>query len=80
MKNIMSAKAMEELYVTYGLDEKTWEMLYNMSCHGLIDSQTWFKFYDTCHGYTYDETQTSIINHHGVTVYRMDEQGYMKRT
>ena len=45
MKNIISAKSMEEIYVTYG-----------------------------------DDTQTTIINQHGVTVYRMDEQGYMKRT
>lgn len=81
MKNIISAKSMEETYVTYGLDETTWNMFYNMSCHGLISQETWYKFYDQCHGYTYgDDSQTTIVNQHGVTVYRMDDQGYMKRT
>lgn len=79
--NIISAKRMEEIYVNYGLDEKTWEMFREMSFHGLINRSVWNKFFDTCHGYTYgDDTQTTIVNQHGVTVYRMDEQGYMRKT
>ena len=81
MKNIISAQSMEEIYVTYGLDEKTWEMFYNMTCHGLINNNVWNKFYDKCRGYTYgNDEQTTIVNQHGVTVYRMDDQGYMKKT
>lgn len=78
---MMTAKAMEEIYVTYGLDEKTWDMLYNMTCHGLISGTSWKKFYDKCHGYRFgNDEQTTIVNHHLVTVYRMDEQGYFKST
>ena len=81
MKNIISAKTMEEIYVTYGLDEDTWNMFCNMKYHGLINDSVWFEFYDKCHGYTYgDDSQTTIVNEHLVTVYRMDEQGFMKRT
>ena len=81
MTNIISAKKMEETYVTYGLDNETWEMFYRMRNHDLIDHETWNKFYDKCHGYTYgDEMNTTIVNQYGVVVYRMDEQGYFKKT
>lgn len=80
-KGMMTAKAMEEMYVTYGLDEKTWDMLYNMTCHGLITRTNWDKFYDKCHGYTFgNDEHTTIVNHHLVTVYRMDDHGFFKST
>lgn len=61
--SIMSAKAMEELYIRYELDEKTWDMLYNMASHNLIDHETWVKFSNKCKGYTFkDEEQTEVID------------------
>lgn len=82
MKNgMMTAKAMEEMYVTDGLDEKTWDMLYNMTCHGLITRSNWDKFCDNCRGYKFGNAEkTTIVNEHLVTVYRMDNDGFFKST
>ncbi|MBQ3178210.1 MAG: hypothetical protein IJB52_10350 [Clostridia bacterium] len=61
--SIMTAKAMEELYIRYDLDEKTWKMLYEMACHNLIDYETWAKFFNKCKGYTFkDDEQTAVID------------------
>lgn len=78
---MMTVKAMEEMYVTDGLDEKTWDMLYNMTCHGLITRTNWDEFCDKCKGYTFgNNEQTTIVNEHQVPVYRMDEDGFFKST
>ena len=62
-KSMMTAKAMEELYIHYELSDKTWEMLYEMVCHGLIDSETWTKFFNKCKGYTFaDDEETMVID------------------
>ena len=63
--SIMTVKAMEELYIGYDLDNKTWEMLYEMACHNLIDHETWRKFFDKCKGYTFlDDEQTAVIDNY----------------
>lgn len=75
----MSVNKMINLYVTYGLDEETWEMLYRMTCHNLISSENWAKFQETCKGYQFsDGDGTKIIDtcNNDKVVYVTDESGY----
>lgn len=85
-KSMMSAKAMLDLYVSYGLSAETWEMLYEMVCHGLITSEAWAVFYDECADYVWadDEAlfingQNVIINGEGKVIYYYDADGFMKK-
>lgn len=78
-KSVMSVKSMIETYVNYGLDNTTWEMLYNMSCHNLISYDDWMKFANTCGGWQFDDDNGLTIidtNDDCKVVYEADENGY----
>lgn len=70
---MMSVKKMIDLYVRYDVDECTWDMLYNMTCHGLISRDNWIKFSNICSGWVLDGT--SIRDQDGLLVYRIGEDG-----
>lgn len=74
---MMSVKKMIELYVNYSVDEETWEMLYSMTCHGLISRENWIKFYDTCASWGIEGN--TIIDGDGNVVYMIDDNGYWKK-
>lgn len=74
---MMSVKKMIDLYVRYGVDEETWKMLYNMTCHGLISRENWLKFADTCTSWVCEGN--IIIDGEGNVVYRTDESGYWQK-
>lgn len=59
---MMSVKRMVALYVEYGLNERTWNMLYDMYAHGLISYENWSKFFYTCRGFEYSEDGQKIID------------------
>lgn len=71
---MMSVKRMIDLYVEYGVDEDTWNMLYEMTIHGLISRDNWAKFFDICHSWVIDDN--AIRDGDGLMVYRLDEKGY----
>lgn len=78
-KSVMSVKSMIETYVNYGLDNTTWEMLYNMCCHNLISNDDWMKFANTCGGWQFDDDKGLTIidtNDDCKVVYEADEDGY----
>lgn len=58
----MTVNKMIDLYITYGLDERTWDMLREMTCHGLIKQDTWKKFYEKCKGWAFSESGNEIID------------------
>jgi hypothetical protein len=74
---MLSVKKMIDLYVSYELDETTWNMLYNMVNHGLISSENWEKFYTTCKGWSFEENGQTIEDENGKVIYRRNENGYL---
>lgn len=79
---MMSVKKMVDLYVSFGLYEETWRMLFSMTSHGLISYDNWIKFYNKCHSWTWcdDEEklvngQNTIIDGDGNLIYYYDENG-----
>ena len=74
---MMSVKRMIDLYVEYGVDEGTWNMLYQMTCHGLISRDNWVKFSDICASWFIDGD--AIRDGDGLMVYRIDEKGLWKK-
>lgn len=80
-KSLMSYSTMVSLYLEYSLDEDTWDMLYQMACHKLIDADTWAHFSTVCGSWIIDDETSTIRN--GSTwevVAALDENGYWKRT
>ena len=82
----MSVKKMIEMYVNYGLSDETWDMMYQMSIHGLISRENWVKFFDTCKDWTWSDDEKDFINGNNVIVngdgkvlYFYDENGNMKK-
>lgn len=73
----MSVKKMIELYVTYELDETTWTMLYQMTCHGLITRSNWEKFYETCADWQFSFDGNDIEDKDGKIIYTRDRNGFM---
>lgn len=77
---MMSVKKMIELYVNYGLDQDTWDMLYKMRCHDLISYDNWVKFYETCKGWEFnpDDNGLTIIDtdKDNKVVYKQDKDGF----
>lgn len=72
----MSVEAMVDMYLTYGVEEETWEMLYRMTNHGLISRENWTKFYETCKGWVVSEDGNSIIDTDTEkTIYEYNERG-----
>lgn len=71
---MMSVKKMIDLYVQYGVDETTWNMLYEMTCHGLISRDNWSKFSDICKSWAIDGN--AIRDGDGLMVYRTDANGF----
>lgn len=70
---MLSLKKMIELYVQYGVERETWDMLYSMYRHCLISEDNWMKFVDKCEDW---ECNGNIItNCEGVVVYRTDDNG-----
>lgn len=79
-KNIISVKKMTELYVNYGLDENTWTMLYQMTCHGLISNENWHKFYNKCKGWYFDKETNSIVDSDTeIVIYSYDDKGNLHK-
>ena len=79
-KSVMSVKAMIDMYVEYGLDESTWDMLRNMSYHGLISNENWHEFFETCRGWTFDEEVNGIVDSETETViYLYDGNGNLHK-
>ena len=72
---MMSVKRMIDLYLTYGLDERTWNMLYNMACHDLISRVNWSKFFETCKGWQFSDSGNEIIDGDGTILYYYDDNG-----
>ena len=77
---MMSVKKMIDLYVEYGLDETTWDMLREMSYHGLISRENWVKFFETCKGWYFnEETNTIDDSETEKTVYAYDDNGNLHK-
>lgn len=78
-KSVLTAKSMVEIYVNYGLSKDTWEMFYNMTCHGLISGENWTKFSEICIGLQYDSVDGRTIidtSDNGKVVYEMNNDGF----
>ena len=77
-KSVISVKSMIVTYIRYGLDDRTWEMFYNMRCHDLITYDDWMKFAETCSGFSFSEDARTIIdiNKGDKVLYTLDEQGF----
>ena len=73
MRSVLSVRNMIDMYVCYGLEEETWDMLYNMTLHGLIDAENWKNFYNICAGWRREGS--AIIDENEKVVYA-DVQGY----
>ncbi len=75
---MMSVKKMIDLYVTYELSEETWDMMREMSYHGLISRDNWIKFYEKCHAWEFSEDGDNIIDcNTEKVIYTRDAEGYM---
>lgn len=72
--SMMSVNAMIDLYARYGAAEETWGMLYNMTIHGLISSDNWSKFFDTCASWECEGNV--IVDGDGNVVYHIDDNGF----
>ena len=79
-KSVMSVEAMVEMYLNYGLEEETWNMMWNMAVHGLISHDNWVKFFEKCKSWTFDDSRNNIVD--GITgevLYTYDENGNLKK-
>lgn len=75
---MMSVKKMIDLYVTYELSEETWDMMREMSYHGLISRDNWCKFYEKCHAWEFSEDGDQIIDcDTEKVIYIRNTEGYM---
>lgn len=72
----MSVNKMVELYVTYELEETTWAMLYQMTCHGLIKRENWEKFYEKCADWHLSFDCNDIEDGDGNIIYTRDRDGF----
>ena len=78
--SMMSVKAMIDLYIRYNLSEETWEMMYNMTLHGLISDENWSKFFNTCKGWHFiGEDETEVADENEKVIFRYDEIGCLAR-
>ena len=79
MKSVMSVKAMIETYVNFELNEDTWDMFYNMSCHNLISYDTWKAFYNKCKGWVMTDSGNAVIDtaNDDKVIYIRDGEGYL---
>lgn len=50
----MTLKKMVDLYLKYNVSDDTWNMLREMTFHGLIPRETWCKFFEKCKGWRVD--------------------------
>ena len=75
----MSVNKMVELYVFYELDETTWDMLYQMTCHGLIKRENWEKFYEKCHGWSLAFDRNGVEDGDGNIIYTRDRDGVLTK-
>lgn len=79
-KSVMSVEAMVDMYVTYGLEDETWDMMYHMVNHGLISRENWEKFYEKCKGWSFDEEVNGIVDGETETViYLYDDNGNLHK-
>ena len=76
---MMSVKKMIELYVTYELSEETWNMMREMTYHGLISLDNWDKFYNRCKDWYMNDEMSAIVDGNGKVLYQRDDQGYLKK-
>ena len=78
-RSVMSVKEMVNLYVTCGVAEETWNMLREMSFHGLISRENWDKFFETCKDWQFADDGTGIVDGNGKYLYKHDEEGFLCR-
>lgn len=52
MATSLTLKNMKAAYVKSGCDDDVWKALYTLHCVGMIDRETWSKFFEQCQGYT----------------------------
>lgn len=52
MNKAMNLKNMKETYLNSDCDHDVWTAFYTLHCAGMIDRDTWVKFFDTCQGWT----------------------------
>lgn len=72
MKSVISVEKMVELYLQYELDERTWDMLYEMSLHGLISVDAWHRFYAICAYWHLDSNGENCIGQYDEIVATRD--------
>lgn len=76
----MSLKKMVEIYVEYGLENSTWNMLYQMVCHNIISRDTWVKFYEKCSGWEFDDEINGIVDTNtNIVQYLYDDKGNLHK-
>lgn len=70
----MSVKKMVELYVKFECSEETWNMMYQMVCHGLISHDNWSKFFEKCKDWY---AEFDGIHDCEKLLYKRDENGFI---
>ena len=76
---MMSVKKMIELYVTYELSNETWNMMREMTYHGLISRDNWDKFFNRCKDWCMNDELSAIVDGNGKVLYQRDGQGFLKK-
>ena len=76
---MLSVKKMIEMYLNYGLADETWDMMYNMTLHGLISQENWKKFFEKCKDWYIDEETNSVKNGENKILYSYDENGFLQK-
>lgn len=51
MTNTLNLKNMKQAYLNSECDNAVWTAFYTLHCVGMIDRETWVKFFDTCEGW-----------------------------
>lgn len=72
---MMTFKKMAELYAYYEFQSETWDMLYQMVCHGLIKRDVWEKFFNKFKSIQLDDDNENAIDAEtGEVVYRREPE------
>lgn len=58
----MTFKKMCSLYAYYEFQEETWNMFYQMTLHGLINRETWEKFWKKFKSVSLDENGENAVD------------------
>lgn len=55
MNKALNLKNMKETYLNSDCDNDVWTAFYTLHGAGMIDRETWVKFYDACKGWTFTD-------------------------